>query len=137
MNKLIAIFVGALMLSTTAIAQTTPESAKIMTTLPSPSIPISDLYKQNVYDTADNKIGEVKDVILSPDGRASALIISVGGFLGMGEKDVALPFDAVKRKTKDNKTYLTLDATKDALKSAPGFKYDRQKAAWVPENESK
>jgi sporulation protein YlmC with PRC-barrel domain len=137
MNKLIAIFVGALMLSTTAIAQTTPESAKIMTTLPSPSIPISDLYKQNVYDTADNKIGEVKDVILSPDGRASALIVSVGGFLGMGEKDVALPFDAVKRKTKDNKTYLTLDATKDALKSAPGFKYDRQKAAWVPENESK
>jgi sporulation protein YlmC with PRC-barrel domain len=137
MNKLIAIFVGALMLSTTAIAQTTPESAKVMTTLPSPSIPISDLYKQNVYDTADNKIGEVKDVILSPDGRASALIVSVGGFLGMGEKDVALPFDAVKRKTKDNKTYLTLDATKDALKSAPGFKYDRQKAAWVPENESK
>ena len=137
MNKLIAIFVGALMLSTTAIAQTTPESAKIMTTLPSPSIPISDLYKQNVYDTADNKIGEVKDVILSPDGRASALIVSVGGFLGMGEKDVALPFDAVKRKTKDNKTYLTLDAMKDALKSAPGFKYDRQKAAWVPENESK
>jgi sporulation protein YlmC with PRC-barrel domain len=137
MNKLIAIFVGALMLSTTAIAQTTPESAKVMTTLPSPSIPISDLYKQNVYDTADNKIGEVKDVILSPDGRASALIVSVGGFLGMGEKDVALPFDAVKRKTKDNKTYLTLDATEDALKSAPGFKYDRQKAAWVPENESK
>lgn len=137
MNKLIAIFVGALMLSTTAIAQTTPESAKVMTNLPSPSIPISDLYKQNVYDTADNKIGEVKDVILSPDGRASALIVSVGGFLGMGEKDVAVPFDAVKRKTKDNKTYLTLDATKDALKSAPGFKYDRQKAAWVPENESK
>ena len=131
MNKLIAIFVGALMLSTTAIAQATPESAKVMTTLPSPSIPISDLYKQNVYDTADNKIGEVKDVILSPDGRASALIVSVGGFLGMGEKDVALPFDAVKRKTKDNKAYLTLDATKDALKSAPGFKYDRQKAAWV------
>src|SRR5258705_5264895 len=137
MNKLIAIFVGALMLSTTAIAQTTPESAKVMTTLPSPSIPISDLYKQNVYDTADNKIGEVKDVILSPDGRASALIVSVGGFLGMGEKDVAVPFDAVKRKTKDNMTYLALDATKDALKSAPGFKYDRQKAAWVPENESK
>ena len=138
MNKLIAMSLGVMMMSTAAIAQqTTTESPKTLTSLPSPAVTISELYKQNVYDRADNKIGEVKDVVLSPDGRATALIIGVGGFLGMGEKDVAVPFDAVKRTTKDNRTYLTLDATKDALNSAPGFKYDRAKSAWVPETSAK
>jgi hypothetical protein len=42
-----------------------------------------------------------------------------------------VPFRAVKKVTKDNKTYLTMNTTKDALKSAPGFKYDRDKTAWV------
>ena len=51
--------------------------------------------------------------------------LGVGGFLGIAEKDVAVPFDAVKRTTKDGKIYLTLDTTKDALKGAPGFRYDR------------
>jgi hypothetical protein len=46
---------------------------------------------------------------------------------------VAVPFSAVKQITKDNKTYLTMDTTKDALKSAPGFKYDRDSTAWVPD----
>jgi hypothetical protein len=40
-----------------------------------------------------------------------------GGFLGMDEKDVAIPFSAVMRTTKDGKAYLTLDTTKDALKA--------------------
>ena len=137
MHKLIAMCVGTIMLSTAAVAQTPSDANKILTTLPSPSLSISELYKQNVYDPGDNKIGEVKDVILSPDGRATALIVSVGGFLGIGEKDVAVPFDAVKRKTKDNRTHLTLDTTKDALKNAAGFKYDHQKSAWIPETQSK
>ena len=102
--------------------------------MPSPSFPISDLYRQSIYGPGDNKIGEINDVILSPDGRAMAVIVGVGGFLGIGEKDVAVPFDAVKRMTtKDNTAYLTLDATKDHLKQAQGFKYDRSKSAWVLE----
>ena len=58
-------------------------------------------------------------------------IVGVVGFLGMGEQDVAGPFNAVKRTMKDNKAYLTLDTTKDALKSAPGLKYDRTAMTWV------
>jgi PRC-barrel domain len=61
------------------------------------------------------------------------LIVGVGGFLGAGEKDVAVPFSAVKHTMKNQKIYLTMDTTKDALKSAPGFKYDREKTTWVPE----
>ena len=146
MRKLIAISIAATMLSTGVIAQTTQSDstktqttseAKTLTSLPSPSVSIREIYNQSVYDSANNKIGEVQDILLSPDGRATALMIGVGGVLGIGEKEVAVPFNALKRTTKDNKAYLTLDASKDSLKSAPGFKYDRQKSAWVPDTPSK
>jgi hypothetical protein len=73
------------------------------------------------------------DVLVAPDGHTTALIVGVGGFLGAGEKDVAVPFSAVKHTMKNQKIYLTMDATKDALKSAPGFKYDKDKTSWVPD----
>jgi sporulation protein YlmC with PRC-barrel domain len=93
---------------------------------------VTNWYKQNVYDAADNKIGEVKDVLVSQDGKVTALIVSVGGFPGIGEKDVAVPFSSVTQKMKDGKSYLTLDTTKDALKSAPGFAYDSKTMTWAP-----
>jgi hypothetical protein len=52
-------------------------------------------------------------------------IVSVGGFLGVGEKDVAVPFNAIRATQKDGKWYLTMSAAKDALKSVAGYKYDR------------
>jgi sporulation protein YlmC with PRC-barrel domain len=128
MNKyLVAAAFAAALAMNPAYADTTTMSA-----VPAHSATVTNWYKQNVYDPADNKIGDVKDVLLSQDGKVSALIISVGGFLGMGEKDVAVPFSAVKEKTKDNKPYLTLDTTKDALKAAPGFKYDSNSMTWTP-----
>ena len=71
-----------------------------------------------------------------PDGRVDALIVGVGGFLGVGAKDVAVNFNAVKQIKRDNKVYLTVNATKDELKAAPGFKYDRETTAWVPDSNS-
>ena len=47
---------------------------------------MTNFYKQNVYDPSDNKIGDIDDVLIDKEGRVTALIISVGGFLGMGEK---------------------------------------------------
>jgi sporulation protein YlmC with PRC-barrel domain len=109
-------------------------AAQIHTSLPGDSATVTHWYKQNVYDPADNKIGEVMDVLVERDGKISALIIGVGGFLGMGEKDVAVPFNAVRTTTKDNnKWYLVMNSTKDALKSAKGFKYDRNAMTWIPE----
>jgi sporulation protein YlmC with PRC-barrel domain len=119
-----------------AAADTTAKagSAQIMNSVPAQSVTVTDWYKQNVYDPSNNKIGEIKDVLLSQDGKVIALITGVGGFLGMGEKDVAVPFSAVKHTTKDGKVYLTLDTTKDALKAAPGLRYDRNTTTWVPDN---
>lgn len=48
-------------------------------------------------DPTDNKIGDVRDLIIDEDGRIIAAIIGVGGFLGIDEKNVAIPFDAVTR----------------------------------------
>jgi sporulation protein YlmC with PRC-barrel domain len=110
----------------------TPE--RILTTLPSEALTVTHWYKQNVYDPSDTKIGEITDVLMNREGRTVALIVGVGGFLGMGEKDVAVPFNAIEFKTKDNnKWYATMNASKDALKAAPGYKYDRTTMTWMPE----
>ena len=95
---------------------------------------VTDWYKQSVYDPSDSKIGEIMDVLVNRDGKVTALIVGVGGFLGAGEKDVAVPFDAVQVTNKNNnKYYLVMNTTKDALKSAKGFKYDRNAMTWKPE----
>ena len=109
--------------------------AQIHASLPADSATVTHWYKQNVYDPADDKIGEIMDVLIDRDGKISALIVGVGGFLGMGEKDVAVPFNSVRTTTKDNnKWYLVMNSTKDALKSAKGFKYDRNAMTWIPED---
>jgi sporulation protein YlmC with PRC-barrel domain len=110
-----------------------PPAAKVETAVPANAVTVADWYKQDVYDPNDNKIGQIKDVLVDKSGKIHSLVIGVGGFLGAGEKDVAVPFSAVKHTMKDKKIYLTMDATKDALKAAPGFKYDREKTTWVPE----
>ena len=126
----------ALLVATAAVAQQPSSSSKpeIMSSIPSNSVTVTDWYKQSVYDPSDSKIGEVMDVLMSPDGQVTALIVGVGGFLGAGEKDVAVPFNANKHSMKNQKVYLTMDTTKDAMKAAPGLKYDREKTTWIPDN---
>ena len=112
-------------------------SAQIMSSIPGNGETITHWYKQNVYDPQDNKIGEVMDVLVDRDGKAAALIVGVGGFLGAGEKDVAVPFNSVQVTNKNNnKWYLVMNSTKDALKEAKGFRYDRSAMQWVPEESS-
>ena len=106
---------------------------RIMTDVPPNSMPVTNFYKQNVYDPGNNKIGEVDDVLVGADGKINALVIGVGGFLGIGEKHVIVPFSAVKADRKDNKWQLVMNSTKDDLKAAPGFKYDRTNTVWVKE----
>jgi sporulation protein YlmC with PRC-barrel domain len=128
MKRLLMIGAALAVATSTAFA-----AGEVMTSVPSHSVTVTDWYKQSVYDTQNNKIGDVKDVLVDADGRINALIISVGGFLGAGEKDVAVKFDAVKKTEQDNSVRLTMNASKDELKSAPGLKYDKQSTTWVPD----
>jgi sporulation protein YlmC with PRC-barrel domain len=110
-------------------------SARLETAVPQNALTVTDWYKQNVYDPNNNKIGEIMDVLVDQSGKISTLIVGVGGFLGAGEKDVAVPFEEVHTTMKDNnKIYLVMNTTKDSLKSAPGFKYDSTTTTWVPDN---
>ena len=81
----------------------------------------SDVLKANVYDKGENKIGAVDDLVLNKDGSPAQAIIGVGGFLGVGEKDVAVPFNDIKIMTRDGKSWLELDRSKDQLQSAPAY----------------
>lgn len=71
---------------------------------------------ESVYNENDEKIGDVTDVVITPRGEVTHIIVGAGGFLGMGQHDVAIPFDELKRG--DNR--LTLSGyTKDQLKALP------------------
>ena len=112
--------------------------AQIMTSLPNEAVTVTHWYKQNVYDPNDSKIGEIMDVLVDRSGKATALIVGVGGFLGAGEKDVAVPFEAVRTTKKGNDDwYLVMNSSKDALKNAKGFKYDRNAMTWIPEDQAR
>jgi sporulation protein YlmC with PRC-barrel domain len=113
------------------LASSAAYSAEMMSSVPSSSKTVTDWYKQDIYDPSNSKIGKIDDVLVSDTGQVNALVIGVGGFLGAGEKDVAVPFTAVKWTTKDKKNYLTMNTTKDELKAAQGLKYDSDKTAWV------
>ena len=99
---------------------------------PGKGITMSEFYNQDVYDAQDKKIGSVKDAVLDQSGQVKTVILGVGGVLGLGEKDVAAPFNAIQVKTKDGKHYLVMDTTKEALQDAPGYTYDRDLGQWVP-----
>jgi sporulation protein YlmC with PRC-barrel domain len=125
------------LLSTAALAQPVGTGrVQLMSTVPGNTKTVTDWYKQDVYDPNQNKIGQIMDVLVSAEGHVNALIVGVGGFLGAGEKDVAVGFDAVKPTNKNSKVYLTMDTTKDALRSAPGFKYDSNTTTWIPDKSS-
>jgi sporulation protein YlmC with PRC-barrel domain len=82
-----------------------------------------ELIGKNVYGRDNNKIGEVEDVILDANGKAKQLVISSGGFLGIGEKQVAVDYSAANWDSQNNRLNLA-GMSRDDVKSMPEFKYD-------------
>jgi sporulation protein YlmC with PRC-barrel domain len=82
---------------------------------------VSDLYKANVYDPSEHKVGDITDLMIDSNGTITAAIISVGGFLGVNQKDVVIPFNELKVTKRDGKDWLVLNRTKDELKMAPAY----------------
>jgi sporulation protein YlmC with PRC-barrel domain len=79
-----------------------------------------------VFNDAGEKIGNVRDLIITPEKAVSFAVIGVGGFLGVARHDVAVP---VERFTADNNRIVLPGATRDALKSIPSFEYAKVKAS--------
>jgi sporulation protein YlmC with PRC-barrel domain len=73
-----------------------------------------------VYNDKDEKVGDVDDLIIAPDSSVSYAIIGVGGFLGLGERQVVIPVNRFKNS--EGRIVLP-GATKDALQAMPSFQY--------------
>jgi PRC-barrel domain len=80
----------------------------------------------NVYNQKDESIGEITDLAIK-NHQVDALILSVGGFLGMGEHYVAVSPSSVNIRydSKNDKWLASMNTTKEALKAAPEFKYPK------------
>ena len=148
---------GCAMLVTPAFAQTTPPApgaAAVTATAATGQWRASKLIGINVYNEQNEKLGDIKEVLLDQSGKATGVVIGVGGFLGMGEHDVMVGFDKLKwvnepvrtstappaattgtagnpparpARSADERWYpdhAVLTATKDQLKAMPQFKYN-------------
>ena len=86
---------------------------------------VSKIVGLSVYNDHDQKIGSIDDLVIGSDHSLQA-VLSVGGFLGMGSKMVAVPFDKLDfgntKGSSDNRVVLP-GSSKDELTSMPDFKY--------------
>lgn len=85
-------------------------------------ISANKLINENVKNAANESIGDINDILLTSDGKVSAVIVGVGGFLGMGEKNVALPFGQLMlAKDSGGDLNVTTSMTKEGLQAAPEY----------------
>lgn len=112
-----------------AIFQTTPDEQPLESqngyfSAAANQILASSLIGKSLYNgTGENAeaVGDVNDVVLAKDGRARAVVVGIGGFLGIGEKDVAVDFSRVNWVERDGERWLTINATQEELEKAPAF----------------
>ncbi|MBB6412696.1 PRC-barrel domain-containing protein [Mesorhizobium sangaii] len=102
--------------------QTAAIDKSTLTEMPVGEIRADDLKGTTVYGANDAKVGEIGDVVLAPDNKTDAVIVDVGGFLGIGEKEVAVGMDNLKFMTdKDGKRYLYTTFTKEQLEAQAAY----------------
>lgn len=129
MKKIALIAVSLAVLATPVLAEdaktigTAPAEAKF-STVQKDEMFSSKLKGLNVYNQKDESIGEITDLAIK-NHEVDALILSVGGFLGVGEHYVAVSPSSVNLRydSKNDKWLASMNTTKDALKAAPEFKY--------------
>lgn len=122
-------FAPAMQASTAAPEQPTTdaqETAAIdkstLTPVPNAVVTPAALAGTVVFGANDERIGEVGEVVMSSDGKVEALVLDVGGFLGIGEKPVAVSTENLAFLTdKDGNHYLYTTFTKDQLEAQPAY----------------
>ncbi|MCX5578252.1 PRC-barrel domain-containing protein [Kaistia terrae] len=82
----------------------------------------SNLMGSTVYSGTDENLGKIVDILATDAGQVKAVVIGVGGFLGIGRKDVAVSPSTLERVQIDNGVKLVLKTTKEELNTAPEFK---------------
>ena len=82
----------------------------------------ANLIGQTVVNENNESIGEVTDLITDKDGKILAVLIGAGGFLGIGQKDVAIRFEDIKvSRDENNDLAVMANVTKDMIAQAPDY----------------
>jgi sporulation protein YlmC with PRC-barrel domain len=106
-----------------AVAQAppAPSAAPVAQSQRPAQVDVQRLIGRTVRNLQDETIGDVNSVILTRDGTVSAVIVGVGGFLGIGEREVAIPWQdlQIRNNGEDVRTSLT----KDAVRALPEYRY--------------
>ncbi|MET0940361.1 MAG: PRC-barrel domain-containing protein [Mesorhizobium sp.] len=132
-RNLLATTAVATLLASGAFAQNQPAPAEPVAPAPEQTAPAvvpaeghlaTNLIGETVYngtgDEAEN-IGDVNDLVIGKEGDVESIIIGVGGFLGIGEKNVAMEFDTIEWAEKDGDRWIVVAGTKDELNALPAF----------------
>jgi sporulation protein YlmC with PRC-barrel domain len=119
--------VAAIFASAAGFAQTAPQAATKTTTTFTTTQPqgqwlASRFIGQPVTNKTGQNIGDINDLLFDKTGRISTAVIGVGGFLGIGEKSVAIPFSSLSiMADATGKRVVTISLSKEQLQSAPSF----------------
>ena len=106
---------------------TPPPSEAIIPAQAADEVRADKLIGMTVYDTAGEKVGQVKDILFNENGQATGVVLSVGGVLGLGAKSVGLQWSEVD--IKPDAEVAKIQYNKDQLEAAPDFKtQEAQKA---------
>ena len=83
----------------------------------------SKLLGQTVRNSANESLGDINEMLIDSDGKVTAVIVGVGGFLGMGEKNVSLALDQLAfSRDANNNIVVTSKVSKETLQAAPEYK---------------
>jgi sporulation protein YlmC with PRC-barrel domain len=118
-----ALLATALLLGPATGWSQTGKSEGFVTVQPAGQWLVSQFIGQRVTNDAGEQIGNINDVLFDKSGQISTAVIGVGGFLGIGEKNVAVPFGSLSiTADADGKRVLSVPLSKDRLQAAPDFK---------------
>jgi sporulation protein YlmC with PRC-barrel domain len=106
------------------MADTATAKIKFVTAKPA-EVTSSKLVGKNLYNNKNETIGEVEDLVIDNGKTVTGVVVSVGGFLGMGERYVLVDPSSIFLHKADGKLKAMVDTDKDALKNAPEFKYNK------------
>lgn len=83
------------------------------------------LIGRSIQNAQNETIGKIESVVLDPDGKVAAVVVGVGGFLGIGQRDVAIQWTALE--VSHNGEKVTAALTKEQLKALPEYRYAEEK----------
>jgi sporulation protein YlmC with PRC-barrel domain len=103
-------------------AEATPSGAPFLTKQESSDWLVGNLIGKSVVNADNDSIGDVNDLVTDQNGKIIAIVVGAGGFLGIGEKDVAIRFEDVKlARDENNDVKIIADLDKETLASAPDY----------------